>query len=154
MNKVWIFDVDGTLANNEHRVRHLTQHTRKDWDAFFAEQHLDDPYVPVFDIMKSLEMRGDICIIITGRDEKYRETTLKWINEHHDGVFHDYNLYMRPHNDHRDDFVIKLEIIDEFLKEFPESRIQGVFEDRHSVIDAWRDRGYYVFECNQTRSDF
>ena len=30
----------------------------------------------------------------------------------------------------------------------------GVFEDRHRVIDAWRENGYYVFECNQKRLEY
>ena len=44
MNKVWVFDIDGTLADNEHRMHHLDG--KKEWDAFFAKQHLDEPYQP------------------------------------------------------------------------------------------------------------
>lgn len=154
MRKVWIFDVDGTLADNFHRVKHLTHSVKKDWDAFFAEQHKDSPFEAVFDVMASLHATGHKVIVITARDERFRDITLSWINEHSRISISNDDLYMRKDGDRRDDDGIKLEIIDEILKENPDYKVMGVFEDRHRVIDAWRDAGYYVFECNQERADF
>ncbi len=152
-NKLWIFDVDGTLSNNEHRVRHLSS-DQKDWKAFFATQMEDAPYEAVFDLMHSLVELGHKCIIITGRDEEHRQPTFDWVNLHYKYDFKNEDLYMRPRGDRRDDDGIKLEILKGILDKNPEYKVMGIFEDRHRVIDAWRDAGYYVFECNQTRTEF
>jgi FMN phosphatase YigB (HAD superfamily) len=40
--KAILFDVDGTLANCEHRVHHV-QNGNRDWNKFFAEMHLESP---------------------------------------------------------------------------------------------------------------
>lgn len=154
VTKLWIFDVDGTLANNLHRIKHLTQNTRKDWNAFFSEQHKDSPFDAVFDVMNALYVAGHKTIVITARDERFREVTLSWLNEHSKFTIHDDDLYMRSNNDRRDDDGIKLDILKHILDKNPEYKVMGVFEDRHRVIDAWRDAGYYVFECNQQRADF
>ena len=153
-NKLWIFDVDGTLSNNDHRIRHLNQHNKKDWDKFFAEQHLDDPYDAVFEIMNGMTRLGQKCIVITARDERFRDVTLEWINNHYDGEFKSEDLYMRANGDRRDDDFIKLEVLKEILNKNPLYTVMGIFEDRHRVIDSWREAGYYVFECNQSRTEF
>ena len=79
MNKVWVFDIDGTLADNEHRMHHLDG--KKEWDAFFSKQHLDEPYQPVIDVLHALanDRPGDAVIIVTARDERFREETLEWL---------------------------------------------------------------------------
>lgn len=154
MTKLWVFDVDGTLANNLHRIKHLTQNTRKDWDAFFAEQHKDSPFEAVFDVMNALWVSGHKIIIITARDERFREVTLAWLNQHAEFKLTNNDLYMRAGGDRSNDDDIKLEIINHILKENPSYKVMGVFEDRHRVIDAWREAGYYVFECNQERAEF
>ena len=54
----------------------------------------------------------------------------------------------------RDDVEIKIELLNEWLEANGEHKVMGVFEDRHRVIDAWRNAGFYVFECNQKRMEF
>ena len=151
---LWIFDVDGTLANNLHRIKHLTQNTDKDWDAFFAAQDKDEPYEAVMEIMNTLHKAGDKVIVITARDERFREVTLRWLKWHCNFDFNDGDLFMRKSGDRTDDDKIKLDILNEYLAVAPWYKVMGVFEDRHRVIDAWRDAGYYVFECNQDRAEF
>jgi phosphoglycolate phosphatase-like HAD superfamily hydrolase len=154
VRKLWIFDVDGTLANNLHRIKHLTATTHKDWDVFFSEQHKDSPFDAVMDIMNTLHQTGHKVIVITARDERFREVTLSWLKEHAAFDFKNEDLYMRKGDDRTDDDQIKLEIVEKILKETPDYKVMGVFEDRHRVIDAWRNAGYYVFECNQERAEF
>ena len=36
----------------------------------------------------------------------------------------------------------------------PGCQVGGIFEDRHRIIDAFRSEGWYVFEANQTRTQF
>lgn len=152
-DKLWIFDVDGTMANDEHRKHHLLG-DKREWDEFFSKQHLDEPYEAVLTVLDALKAQGHKCIVITGRDERHREATLEWIMQHHDGNFSSDDLYMRPKDDRRNDDLIKEEILERILTENPNYVVQGVFEDRHRVVDMWRRNGYYCFECNQTRETF
>lgn len=153
MNRLWIFDIDGTLANNGHRIKHLKQ-DRKNWREFFADQSKDEPYEAVMELLRILTLKGDRCIIITGRDEEHRAESYRWINEHYGLIFPEKDLIMRKAGDRRDDDLIKLELLAEWMKENGDHKVLGVFEDRHRVIDAWRDAGFYVFECNQERAEF
>jgi hypothetical protein len=60
---------------------------------------------------------------------------------------------MRAEGDHREDNIVKSELLDKLLKyegfpnEFPPSvKISGVFEDRQQVVDMYRARGLRVFQ--------
>jgi phosphoglycolate phosphatase-like HAD superfamily hydrolase len=151
--KLWIFDIDGTLANGDHRAHHL-QNGKRDWDAFFANQHLDEPYEAVFDIMSALTQTGHICVCVTGRPEEYRDVTLDWVRKHGDFWFPSWNLIMRPTGNKTDDHELKWKIVQELLKDNPHYVLCGVFDDRHRIIDKFRSEGVYVFECNQNREAF
>jgi hypothetical protein len=104
-------------------------------------------------MLKVLIERGDRCITITGRDEEHREESLTWLYNHY-GPYPSDDLLMRPRGDKEDDDTLKLKILNKWMKENPGYTVMGVFEDRHRVIDAWRNAGYYVFECNQNREAF
>ena len=41
MSKIVLCDIDGTIANNDHRQHYLED--KKDWDGFFAELINDAP---------------------------------------------------------------------------------------------------------------
>jgi hypothetical protein len=111
MNKVWIFDIDGTLADNEHRQHHLAD-GKKEWDAFFAKQHLDEPYQPVLDVLHALanDRLGDKVIIVTARDERFREDTLAWVNKHIPWMSSE-DVYMRPFGFRGNDDTMKVGIL-------------------------------------------
>ena len=153
--KLYVFDIDGTLANINHRKHHLTgKNGRKNWEPFFRDQHLDAPYWPVFDVMKALSMTGHKCIIITGRMEQHRDVSLKWVQDHYDGDFHNEDLFMRQDNDHTDDDELKWNMVQDILEANPEYELAALFDDRHRIIDKFRENGVYAFECNQYREEF
>ena len=154
MNKVWIFDIDGTLADNEHRMHHL-EDGKKEWDAFFSKQHLDEPYQPVIDVLHALEIArpDDKIIIVTARDERYREDTLNWIYQHIPWMSSE-DVYMRPHGFRGNDDLMKVGIIKWWLEKNPGFQVGAMFDDRHRIIDACRAEGWYTFECNQSRKEF
>jgi phosphoglycolate phosphatase-like HAD superfamily hydrolase len=154
MNKVWIFDIDGTLADNEHRQHHL-EGENKEWDAFFEKQHLDEPYQPVLDVLHALanDRPGDAVIIVTARDERFRADTLEWINRHIPWMSSE-DMYMRPLGDRGNDDLLKVKIIQNWLQRHPAYQVGAIFDDRHRIIDAFRAEGWYTFECNQNRKEF
>lgn len=135
-----IFDVDGTLLSNEHRVHHLHKEP-KDWEAFGATMHEDTPIEQV--VMLARLLRQHFAIVIcTGRMEKYREVTTASFRKH--DIWHDM-MFMRPTNDHRPDAVVKRELLDEI--QAVGFHPQFVVEDRNSVVKMWREAGLVCLQC-------
>lgn len=158
MKKLWVFDIDNTLANVHHRWDHL-RNGKKNWDAFFADQHKDEPYQAVLDVLHALaydrgKMLGDKIIVVTGRDERFREVSLEWLRRHIDYEFLDEDLHMRPSQNREDDDVLKVRIIKDWLDAHPGYKVGAIFDDRHRIIDAFRAEGWYTFECNQERLEY
>ncbi len=148
-----ICDLDGTLA---------IIHNRSPYDASRCEEDLINK--PVADILLGAYEKGKKIIFVSGREDKYREQTEKFIKNHlvtitnpvHANVIGDqeqrwtpieYELFMRKTNDGRKDYIVKREIYDEFIKD--KYDVQYVLDDRPSVIRMWRyDLGLTVFALN------
>ena len=135
-----IFDIDGTLADAEHR-RHFVQQTPKDWKSFFAAQHLDKAKPNVRWLLHKMQEIDVPILIVTGRDEEYRELTLRWLTM---GNIEPDRFWMRPRGDRRQDFEVKEEIYRKYIE--PEFNIMLVIDDRDSVVAMWRRLG---LECWQ-----
>jgi hypothetical protein len=127
-----IFDLDGTLANSEHRVHHLTGAV-KDWRAFYAACDLDEPVAPILATMGAMIAAGHNCEIWTGRSAEVAEETCHWLARHGLG---DVLLRMREAGDHQPDTTLKAGWLEE-VGWTPDL----VFEDRASVVEMWRSHG-------------
>jgi ABC-type sugar transport system ATPase subunit len=139
---IYIVDIDGTLADLSHRL-HFIEQKPPDWDAFYAASPQDSPIESVIETVKLLKRAGATIILVTGRDEICRHATIVWLLHH--GVTFD-DVYMRQNGDHRQDSIIKGEILDRLTKSWNEHKIIGVFEDRKQVVDMYRKRGLKVFQ--------
>lgn len=145
---VYIFDIDGTLANLEHRLHHINTdgQPKKDWAAFFADCDKDAPIKEVIKTCQDLASNNYI-VLITGRTEDIRAKTIDWLSEQ--GIEYD-GLYMRKTGDNRQDNIVKSELLDKFLSDWKmkieKEEILGVFEDRQQVVDMYRARGLRVFQ--------
>ena len=141
MNKVIIFDVDGTIADVEHR-RHLVSGDNKDWKNFRLATEYDTPVQWVCDVAKRYIAQGDEVAFFSARNESEREITEKqiseWIGDGHKGVF------LRPNGDYRPDEVFKSELADKF--EEIGGQIDLVFDDRNKVVHMSRQRGTTVVQ--------
>jgi hypothetical protein len=142
--KCIIVDIDGTLANIDHR-KHLLPTLRENgdyepsgrsWDAFHAAAVDDAPYPEIVTLVNAMSCAGYQIILCTGRGEETREHTNCWLLSQ--GVFFD-RLVMRPYKDHRKDDVLKSEMLDGLLAEGLEPLF--VIEDRARVVAMWRARG-------------
>lgn len=133
--KTWIFDVDGTLANTDHR-NHYLQKTPKNWTAWTASAIHDTPYWEIVDLVQAAHNLGIRVVIATGRMEHHREQTTEWLEEHN--IVYDL-LYMRAEGDFRDDNIVKKEYLDD-MREKSYNPVM-VFEDRDRVVDMWRANG-------------
>lgn len=134
-----IFDLDGTLADCEHRRHHLAG-KKKDWGAFHAACHLDPPNRPLVRLLHLLRDTGHTIVICTGRSDEYREMTREWLAEH---VGEGFRLYMRKAGDKRPDVTVKREMLEEIGKE----NVLFVIDDRKSVVDMWRAEGLICLQC-------
>ena len=140
-----IFDIDGTLADIEHR-RHFVREGRPDWEAFFNNMGKDKLIGPVAWLNRKLHESGVIILITTGRPDSHRKLTEDWLQEN--SIKYDH-LYMRKAGDTRKDSIIKKEILDEIRLKFdPKLAI----DDRQQVVDMWRKNDICVLQNEDTSS--
>jgi len=135
-----IFDIDGTLANAEHRVHHVTK-TPKDWPAFFKDMDKDEPIEGMVAMVDICHAAGTWIMLLTGREETHREVTEEWLQTH--GIPYDV-LIMRRKGDRRGDDIIKVEALAKHLSQEDRDDIVTIFEDRKRVVVALREAGYHV----------
>ena len=133
-----IFDIDGTLANCEHRI-HWVRSKPKNWPAFNRAMKNDTPNWDIVYLLRTFYSDGLTILIASGRSEDDRAVTEKWLNEvaKVQGMYE--KLYMRASKDYRSDDIVKSEILDQM-------RIDGydptiAVDDRQQVVDMWRNRG-------------
>lgn len=143
MKDVIVCDLDGTLANCEHRVHHV-QNKPKNWNAFYAGVREDEVNVPVLFVLDAFLNREPIpfeLIFCSGRPERCRADTENWLRE----VCHitDFTLLMRKDGDFRADYIVKQEILDNAI---PKDRVLFVLDDRQQVVDMWRRNGLTCFQ--------
>jgi hypothetical protein len=144
---IYIFDIDGTLCDISHRLHFITDKP-VDWGAFYAACDGDNPIWAVITVARALYAAKQRVYITTGRSDAVRVQTVDWLNKYR--VLH-HGLYMRKEGDHREDSVVKSEMLDQILaKKLGE--IGGVFEDRQQVVDMFRARGLRVLQV--AKGDF
>lgn len=140
MTKVIVFDIDGTLANIEHRRSYIATKP-KNWKAFNAGIVNDTPHEDIVWLTKVFASRLDAVILCSGRGEEHRDVTEKQMSDF--GV-HFRKLFMRPAKDHRQDYIIKVELLQQIRAEFGEPFLW--FDDRSQVVDAIRAEGVRVLQ--------
>jgi len=138
IKNVIICDLDGTLANIDHRREFLIGE-KKDWKSFKRPENIyrDEVNVWCLDILKGMESLGYFVIFVSGRFEESREITQQWLKDKCGRDGRD-PLYMRPDGDYRPDLEIKRQIFKEFLAR---ERIAFVLDDREQCVDMWREEG-------------
>lgn len=120
--KAVICDLDGTLS---------LLNGRDPYNAATCDNDLLNE--PVAAVLKMAKQRGYQVILLSGREDKFREPTVRFLDKHQIG----YDLLlMRTSNDFRKDNIIKRELF--------EGEIQGKYfvefllDDRNQVVDMWR----------------
>ena len=142
MQKAILVDIDGTLADVEHRVHHVQAKT-KDWKAFNDGMIHDELNHWCADLIKAMKKEAYKIVFITGRGESYREPTVDWMNKNK--IEYD-ELFMRPKADRREDFEVKKELYENSIKE--QYKVLFVVEDRASVVKMWRELGLVCLQCD------
>ena len=141
MKDTIIFDLDGTLANIEHRL-HYVKDGNSDWDGFFEACMDDEPILETIEIYNMIWMeggaRGYDVGIYSGRSDQVMDETRWWLNEYLPG--YDF-LRMREAGDHQPDWKLKRSWAEEV-----KDKVLCVFDDRNQVVDMWRSLGTKCYQ--------
>jgi len=143
--KAVLCDLDGTMADLEHRLHyvHPKEGELKDWKSFFAEIPNDSLIEDVAAQVADLIDEDTDLFYISARPENYRKETEEWLERV--GAPKYKALFMRRAHDKREDSLIKSELLHRY---FPDkSIIKCVFDDRPRVIRMWREEGLEVIDC-------
>jgi len=163
---VVIFDVDGTLADLQHRVPWITigascpncrgnvvpdclvckgtgKLVKKQHDVFYSLVERDEPIEAVIKWVQACYAAGFFVIIVSGRSpETSAEGTYAWLATHN-VPYH--RIIMRRAYMQGPDTEEKQLILDDLLKIIPKEQIAFVVDDRPSVVQMWKDNGLRVF---------
>ncbi len=139
MTECVLVDIDGTLADCEHR-RHFVQDGKRDWKSFLSPQMaaLDTLNEPVAKVVRAMALAGYSIIYVSARPISLKVVTRAWLQKYN-LWFEPKLLYMRKDKDSRADTIVKREL----LKEIRKLGYQPVLslDDRNSVVAMWRDEG-------------
>ena len=146
MRDIYIFDLDGTLADiQDRRDYSRTPEGKIDWDKFFDPKNIkmDKPNEAVIQTARALHKNGNEIYIFSGRSSATQDATLEWLEEHKVPWI---KLIMRP--------LDKLMMPDDELKQswlndpqiIHKNRVIAVFDDRDKVVKMWRKNRIPCFQ--------
>jgi phosphoglycolate phosphatase-like HAD superfamily hydrolase len=144
LKNLFIFDIDGTIADNRHRLHHILYDDprKKDWDSYDALWADDEPIHAVRDLVQFLMNAGANVMYLTGRNERGRANTLRWLGWHNIAPLYSDQLVMRGLRDYRDAGTMKLEYLDK--RGITPADVRTIFDDNNHVVRSLRDAGYHV----------
>ena len=154
--KYIVFDIDGVLADCSHRL-HYIQGENKDYEKFYSsEEIMKDKPIPyigaimgAYDEFNGFCREGDevYCIFVSGRNEKCRLATIKWLNEERHTYINEDELLLRPKNDYRPAHEVKEDLI---KKHIGFENILFAFDDDDQVNEMYKKHGVMCYKPNIT----
>lgn len=156
--RCYLFDLDGTICNIDHRLHHITPPAEPvegaqgtvtlspegwapNWDAFFAACAKDIPVPAICHLAHALMLRETV-VFVSGRSDQVRSETVKWLQTYlatPSLLAERSKLYMRSAGDHRPDHIIKGEMLMAIRADGFEPIM--AFDDRDAVVKMWREAG-------------
>lgn len=164
MKKIVVVDIDGTIANIDHRLHYIKDIQNPDWDKFFKKCDKDSPIEDIVELVNMFYRSDKFIIFLTGRSQVVLNETWMWIANNFTGFrrIKDGSRYagtqqsalvMREEGDHRPDTEVKPELLQDFFDEmdgrqFNKSMIHLILEDRDSMVKKWRELGYTCLQAS------
>ena len=146
MRPLAVFDIDGVLADVDHRVHHLEARV-PDWGAFFAAAPQDAPLPQGVALVLEAARDCDVAYL-TGRPEWCREATQEWLTRH---GLPPGELVMRRNGDHRPARRAKPPLLAALARG---RTLAVVVDDDLQVCDAYEADGWTVLRATwAARSD-
>lgn len=133
-----IFDLDGTLADDAHRLHYITQYD-KDYPKYFSLCMHDKPIWHIIGLFKACKIAyPDRKIwIISGRCESVRHETEMWLKYY--DIYYD-ELILRPKECPISTVLWKEQVIKSSILDNKEVIILA-FDDNKQVINMFRSHG-------------
>lgn len=135
-----LVDIDGTLADCDHRRHFVRGEGKKNWHAFLSPEMaaLDTLIEPVAKVVTALSLSGMSIIYVSARPNSLRSVTEAWLKKY-DLWYLPQMLFMRTEGDTRADTIVKHELLQEI-------RARGyqpilALDDRDTVVAMWRNEG-------------
>ena len=147
MRDIYIFDLDGTLADIQDRRDYSSNPEGKiDWNKFFDPKNIDmdKPNHAVIQTARELNRNFNHYIyIFSGRSSATQDATVKWLEEHKVPwsklIMRPLDKLMMPDDELKESWLNDPQIIDR-------NRVIAVFDDRNKVVKMWRRNGIPCFQ--------
>jgi hypothetical protein len=146
MKDTIVFDLDGTIADIQHRVAYV-QRPNPDWNLFYKSVAADKVNIWCLELAKSMAAAGYNIIVVSARSRESQAATDVWFetNWRPAGFKYSVNL-IRAEGDYTPDQILKKSWLDSSgLRD----RILFVVDDRQRVVDMWRDQGLTCLQCQK-----
>ena len=148
-----VVDLDGTLANTDHRAHHVAKIGFRNFEAFYNEMDKDTVNPWCLALVKSLIKNQIIVVLLSARPKRYDVQTIQWLDDQGlmaamaDGWV---RLRLLGRDDHTPDHHLK----QEWLNKHPDHRASILFavDDRPRVISMWRKEGVTCLDCGTWRA--
>jgi phosphoserine phosphatase len=156
VKKVFIFDLDGTLAKIDHRRPILENKENSNrWEEFYKACVNDEPNLPVIALFETLLASEHEVHIITGRSTLVADETIDWLfkninwpwnSEENAKEWMRSHLAMRSSESFLPDNELKQEWLNLYILPRYSKENIVVFDDRDKVVKMWRDNGIACFQ--------
>lgn len=140
-----IWDLDGVLANSDHRLHYIVSDRKNpDWDSYHKETLKDLPITTGRILFWALDFYGPYFhFICTARPESNRNLTAKWLAS----AFIDYDrLMMRKDGDERPGVEVKRDMLNQIKSEG--YKVVMAFEDHPDIVKMYRMSGVPCFAAD------
>lgn len=148
---VIVLDIDGTIANNDHRAHHVDKEA-PDWDTFLTPDLVgkDTPIAGARRAVKHFQLLKYKMLFLTGRNEALRDTTMRWLLEHYELDVREEDLMMRPLGNMLKPTEFKREQVSAIRQEYGENLI--FFDDDLYMHAVYAEYGIAMHapECWKT----
>ena len=133
-----IIDLDGSMCDIKHR---------NPYDASTCDK--DSPIEHVVDMSKLLYSNNNKIIFFSGRENKYRSLTEKWLKVH---FGEDFSLYMREDNNQENDALLKERLFNTHIKN--KFYCKAWIDDRLRVCQKIFEMGLPLFRVGDPNASF
>lgn len=140
-----IFDLDGTIANIDHRT-HFVRGNNREWDSFFRECVNDLPVPHVIETFHAHLSAGHKARVWSARSDVVRGETERWLADN--GIDPCFLQHMRAEGDSTPDVELKRYWLNQECE-----RPDLVYDDRQRVVDMWRAEGIPCFQVTANWED-